>query len=405
MKKISTLIIFFCGLLLFSQKVIEQIVINQYTEETIPNLEVRIGNFKTVSNINGKVMLEYLTLNDSVFIDEYGWKPLKTTMESIVNSNNIYLEEDNMIEEVVVFSGANIIKNINKNINKNYPASKIDEAFFYRELISENTQYVVLRETIGNTIKPSGYITFDFSDFDVKLLNERKSNDYSNESFNFKPFSPFSVIGYGTMYPITEKIKLKPIQKIGNSFLKLEIIPSSDKYTNKNHYWIKSSGAIENSYIIVNLDDYAIVKVHINSLNESILKKESTKYRYKKQKYNVDLIDKGYIMEYTFKKDSKLNKYIIDKISVKGSYQVEDKQKDLKLIYDYNQFYYVLGLGQEGKTKGKKLSQGDLLQDIKMTYNPSLWNNELIPMTSDELKAFKKVQETPLSEQFKDNSK
>ncbi len=65
----------------------------------------------------------------------------------------------------------------------------------------------------------------------------------------------------------------------------------------------------------------------------------------------------------------------------------------------------MLGLGQEGKTKGKKLNQGDLLQDIKMTYNPSLWNNELIPMTSDELKAFKKVQETPLSEQFKDNSK
>lgn len=170
-----------------STKIISGSVIDATTKESLPFVTVTLKKslIGTATNENGFFDLKYpdTISNDSLFVALLGFKSFTLPLSTITDAINISLvKSDIELKEIVVrpLPPTYYIKQAISNLKETNPKDPFQTEAYYREIITENSNFIVSNEAVFKTYYPSFQDTIKNQH---QVLLFRKADDLKEVAF------------------------------------------------------------------------------------------------------------------------------------------------------------------------------------------------------------------------------
>ncbi len=363
--------------------------------------------------------------NDTLFVSSIGYGSFECLIAEIneKDSLNILLgEQVYELSDAIILPEETlnkIIKKVTKNLRKNYPRWKYMLNGFYREMVLKDNTYTRLIEAAID-IQKSG-VNSEVGDF-VRVNELRKSNSYVEYDWKSKLFNfiygetnylykvLFSdIVSYHDKSYSTKKILTNEFTSQYDFVLENIIMLDSVKtykirFYDKRYYdeYGGNFSAIENHWIYVREDNYAIIKYE----SKHQIVKNSDRYKTVNFEDGCMFSSTVYYKEY----QGKNYPYLYETmriINAKGADEETGKGKQyIKATLLVNNI--LTQRKDYEKIKAKFTSPDDVeLYNQNYTYNPEFWDTYNIIKLNPLYKQAKKSLEieSTLEEQFVENGK
>lgn len=350
----------------FSQNKLEGMVLDQGTKRPVEYVDIYNDQDYTSTNEEGKFL--FLSTGDSLKISILGYDPIFTTFEMLKSDTILLRKKIQNLDEVLINSESNLFTSVLKKLDENYPLEPYKEKFFLRSVLKRNNKIIKLVDFSGKIERKTLFSTksnpMPKKNYFIEIENLRKAG-IKEEYIDFT-LSSFEELFNNiiTIYMSPEIYDFRYIPYDDSRLVKLEFNPNSTKKAN-------SSG-----YYLVNLDDKAFNEVHIsNSQNTDYIEKRDLKYR--TTNYDVNI---------TFKKDSNVRKYFIDKANMSATVEVVPKNSE-KIIYTVNYKLFTFDNFQDFEIDSNISLSKDIF-DLKEDYDQSFWESQNYLLLTEEMKEF-----------------
>lgn len=350
----------------FSQNKLEGMVLDQGTKRPVEYVDIYNDQDYTSTNEEGKFL--FLSTGDSLKISILGYDPIFTTFEMLKSDTILLSKKIQNLDEVLINSESNLFTSVQKKLDENYPLEPYKEKFFLRSVLKQNNKIIKLVDFSGKIERKTLFSTksnpMPKKNYFIEIENLRKAG-IKEECIDFT-LSSFEELFNNiiTIYMSPEIYDFRYIPYDDSRLVKLEFNPNSTKKAN-------SSG-----YYLVNLDDKAFNEVHIsNSQNTDYIEKRDLKYR--TTNYDVNI---------TFKKDSNVKKYFIDKANMSATVEVVPKNSE-KIIYTVSYKLFTFDNFQDFEI-GSNISLSKDIFDLKEDYDKSFWESQNYLLLTEEMKEF-----------------
>jgi len=341
-------------------------VLDQGTKRPVEYVDIYNDQDYTSTNEEGKFL--FLSTGDSLKISILGYDPIFTTFEMLKSDTILLRKKIQNLDEVLINSESNLFTSVLKKLDENYPLEPYKEKFFLRSVLKRNNKIIKLVDFSGKIERKTLFSTksnpMPKKNYFIEIENLRKAG-IKEEYIDFT-LSSFEELFNNiiTIYMSPEIYDFRYIPYDDSRLVKLEFNPNSTKKAN-------SSG-----YYLVNLDDKAFNEVHIsNSQNTDYIEKRDLKYR--TTNYDVNI---------TFKKDSNVRKYFIDKANMSATVEVVPKNSE-KIIYTVNYKLFTFDNFQDFEIDSNISLSKDIF-DLKEDYDQSFWESQNYLLLTEEMKEF-----------------
>ncbi|MFY0607787.1 MAG: carboxypeptidase-like regulatory domain-containing protein [Cyclobacteriaceae bacterium] len=157
------------------------IVKSESSNKVLPSVTIYLDGYDygTVTNTKGEFDIKFPGeyANASLVISSLGYTPERITVSAFENGGVIFLRDKEIIlEEIVVQSAEDIIRQALQNIALNYPMEYEALTAFYREKVQRNRNYVDISQGILDVLKQP-YLRA--GDDQVKIQKGFRSKDYA----------------------------------------------------------------------------------------------------------------------------------------------------------------------------------------------------------------------------------
>jgi len=148
------LLAFFCSSLAYTQvKSVDIQVVSKRTQEAIAYAHIMNKSLKkgTISDINGKAMLNYQNLADTVLLSYVGYKRYETTIEQLTKESTIRLEQHTeALDEVVVLSDDGLLYDLVKACRRNASTDRLNSKVYFELASYANNHQIEQLENYYN---------------------------------------------------------------------------------------------------------------------------------------------------------------------------------------------------------------------------------------------------------------
>jgi len=255
------------------------------------HIYIESNGIGTTSNENGEFAFHYIeeSENKEVTISSIGLVSVQISFSSYINPLIIYLEEDQLILEVVTVTAiepTQILLNVVDNIKKNYPQGKFRKEIYYKESFSVNNKPIRYLEIVADLVQEG--------------FSNRKQNPYKYDLFIKEKRPGFNIDttfeggnGIGVLHWLNgPKRYLKK-----NNFKNYDIqLVGYSTYRNNDVFKLlitsKGTKKIVTSMFITT-ETFALVAINQWYENNNITTVPENSFRYLKWNESVDFIQLG----------------------------------------------------------------------------------------------------------------
>lgn len=366
MKKILLAIIMLFLSNSYSQNRLSGVLLDRESKKPIEYADIFNNQDFTSSNEEGKFL--FRSQEDSIHIHLLGYEPIATTFKNI-QSDTIYLKSRFEVLQEVVLSQASFLNPVLKSIHNNYPFEPFTESFFLRSVLRKDGEIVKLQDLSGlisrKTLLSTSTNPMPKKNYEVEIENMRKAgvkeDDIYFEMYNFEQFltAIIAVAISQKNYNFTESKSEK------DNLVKYEFLPNSSNSS-------KTTG-----YYLVNTTDNAFNEFYSVDKNDQADFRERRGVKYRTINYELFV---------SFKKDSNLDKYFLDKAKLKAKVEVIDKDK-APVFYDA-EYLWLASPQSTFKKLDKRVSLSKDIFKLKADYNEQFWTNQNNLLLTQEMQDF-----------------
>lgn len=369
MKTIFTLLFLPC--VLFAQKNMRGIVLDQVTRKPLEFVDVYSANEYTSSNAEGK--FEIGISGDTINFGLIGYERLSRALDDFGPTvDTIYMKSKFLeLNEVVVTNEVISLGDFIR-IGKNYPFEPFTEAFFLRTSLKKNDSLLKLQDLSGlirrKQLLATGKRPRPKNNVEVEITNMRKTAKKENEIY-------FEMWGFRQLDNIISSIAMSP------KFYDFEKSISEDGTLDKLEFKANSSHNNPSSrgYYIIDPNDIAIQEFYlVEDRSNTVPFEENWGVKYRTVFFEKNI---------HFKKNRENGLYYMDKAKINATVELYDKDRPyVPIMYDAS--YVWLGANQiKAKVRENVSSNKDVLK-LDYPYNKTFWSNQKTFMLTGEMKSF-----------------
>ena len=373
-------------------------VIDRDGKEALPysSISVQKRNIGTISNADGDFELKIFDTmpNDTVVVSCLGYKQFRLPVREISpDAITILLQPTTFqIREIKVtyISPQDIIRRLVSKISLNYPRDPEVMTSFYREVLTQDKNYIDVAEAVMD-IRKSSYDN-TFSEDKVKFIKGRKSLDV-------KPFRMVDFKIQGGPYYITKLDVVKTL----DSFLDPEFsefykysLDEIIEFNNRPTYVIrfKPREKVDNPFyqgkLFVDMSSVALVRAEFELSRSGLKFAQESLIKKKPKDFFVRPLQVNYLVQYRRSEE----KWHLSTARASINFRVRSKKDKINSVFHSTSELLITDFKPDDGTHFKRnelFSPKDIFTEIIHSYDENFWGDYNIIKPSEDLrKALKK---------------
>lgn len=158
------------------------IVIDKHTSKPLPFAHIQIHDYGTVTNVDGAFSINKLVPGQYLKASYMGYVTDSILISDPTEFVVVGLQPSvTQLDELVVYTGENLVRNLLNNIGKNYEIRQQMWQAYYKEKLSDTAGPLYLAEGILDIYFPANSTRYDWQ---ISVIKSRKKTYQSNENID-----------------------------------------------------------------------------------------------------------------------------------------------------------------------------------------------------------------------------